>query len=134
MVIKRRKRYICLVMVFILFFLGMGIDVSNTDSSFSYNSSYINAQETYPQETEVSVFSPAICTLNMIRGGSQSLYNVSNSAIIRYHNKVYFSAFFLIAYLLYRSIYQSSECKEDGQLFLCRSVIIDYIHQKDSGE
>lgn len=87
MVIGERKRYICLIMAIILFFLGMSADVWDTDSFFAYPSTHTMVSSAFLEEE-----------------------------------------------LLYRSIYQSSESKEDGQLFSCRSVIIDYIHQKDSGE
>lgn len=134
MKVKKWKKNICCILATILLFFGMSGDVSVTDSSFLCTSNIASTTETSIAATEIGIIVPAVCTLNMLKGGSQAICSVVGGAVFRWQNKVYFSAFFLTAYLLYRSIYQSTESKEDGQLFLCRSVIVDYIHQKDSGE
>ena len=132
--IGSKEKNICCFLAAIILFLGMSVDISGTDSSFLCNSHIVNTTNETLQSLSAGFSEPVACTLNMISAGAQTMRAVANGTTFRGQTKAQVTVFFVGAYFLYRSIYQSSESKEDGQLFLCRSIIVDYIHQKDSGE
>lgn len=134
MKVKKWEKNICCILATILIFLGMSGEGTIADSFFSCAFNIAGNTETsiYAEDTGITV--PAVCTISMLKSGSQTIRSAAGGYTYRWQNKLYFSVFCAAAYLLYRFMYQSAESKEDGQLFLCRSVIVDYIHQKDSGE
>ena len=133
MKVRKWQKNMCCILAIILFVLGMNGDVVSVDASFLRSSNSVGTTDASLLAVDIGIEDPDVCTLNMLRTGSQTFINFTGG-MGNWKNKVYLSAFFIGAYLLYLAIYQSAEIKEDGQLFLCRSVTINYIHQKDSGE
>ena len=129
----RGEKIICCVLAMILFFLGISVEVKNADASFlhSENAAYstratISSTNHMEEET--------VCTLNMLINGSEVLRSNMSNSMVRGSYQTCLSFFIVGAFLQYLFYYQSAESKEDGQLFLCRTVVVDYIHLKDSGE
>ncbi len=130
---KKAIRYICCLLATILCFLGMSVELTNTDSTFLCALEYSNTSHISMISADTGVTENVECTLNMLKG-SHSLQNaMSNTASkVRIRTFVYIS--FCIATVWYLSISQKTECKENFEHICCKSVAVDYIHRKDSGE
>lgn len=126
--IKKFEKHICLIVVIAMFFIGMCLENAETDSSFlctrNIESDAIEA-ENYVMDTTT------VCTLDMIHNGTSSICRVLGSPMMRWQGSAILLFCIVGMFLQYLFYYQSCECKEDGQLLLCRSVAVKYIHQKD---
>lgn len=124
---------LCCFLAVILLFLGMSVEVKNTNSSFLCSKTVIGGSRVTISMTDYMEEEP-LCTLNMLTNGSEIFRsNISNS-MVRGSHRARLLFFIVGSFLQYLFFYQSAESKEDGQLFLCRTVVVDYIHLKDSGE
>ncbi len=153
---ETKGRIVCYIFAVILFFLGIGVEITTTNSSFLCS---LNVASTTDMTSTVSAISTGVtsnamlysnnqvieevpvCTLGMLASRTEALRGNMSISVLRKQSRGAF--FILIAgiflqYLLGRLIqegsYQGTESREDGQLFLCRTVVVDYIHRKDSGE
>lgn len=131
--LKGKKRICCLCAT-ILLFLGMSVSGAIADSTFlhvhnatSVSNAFLSSAEQYIQETSV-------CTVDMLSRSFQNASINRNASIGKGQHRLCLSAFHVANFMQYLFYYQSSELKEDGQLFNCRSLIVDYIHLRDSGE
>lgn len=153
MITKSQGRIICCVFAVILFFLGIGVEVTTTNSSFLCSQKAIGSTSTNNSESVANTLHAMIyanrqiieeapvCTPSMLENRTEFLRANRLMSTLRRHSRVFFLiliAGIFLQYLLGRltqvNSYQGTECKEDGQLFLCRTVVVDYIHRKDSGE
>ena len=130
MYVVNDNKFICYVLAIIVLFVGIG----NTT-----NSSFLHAENT---ECGVlasicaveEVEDAPICTLSMLHGRSFFQKLGAPDSMMRWQNRINHIFPIMQCFLQDLFCYQKAESKEDGQLFLCRSAIIDYIHLKDSGE
>lgn len=128
--LKKFEKQICFIIVFVMFFGGMCLEVIETDSSFLcandlYAESNAIEAESYVLE-EASIF-----TLDMIHNGTSAICRGLGNSMMRWQGSAVLLFCIVGMFLQYLFYYQSCECKEDGQLLLCRSVAVKYIHQKD---
>ena len=128
--LKKFEKQICFIIAFGMFFAGMCLEVVETDSSFlcaknTYAESSVLEAEDYLLE-EMSAF-----TLDMMYNGTSAICRGLGQSMIRWRGSGILLFCIVGMFLQYLFYYQSTECKEDGQLLLCRSVAVKYIHQKD---
>lgn len=129
--VKEKKRIICCVMAVILLFVGMCVETSTTDSSFlrasKEASSTIRSASYIAEEVES-------CTTDMLGKGTSTLrLNVGNHGS-KGQGKAIFIFLIVGAILQDLLYYQRTEGQDERQFVLCRSVAVDYIHQKDGGK
>ena len=129
MSITKKTRYISFAIAIILLVLGIRLAMPETDSSFLCTK---NTFDVTTFQADNLIKETPMCTVTMLNDGMSMMRNVSTT-ITRWRDKAKVIFLLLGVFLQYR-FYQSTECKEDGQLFLCRTVVVDYIHLKDSGE
>ena len=128
--LKVYEKQICLIIAFVMFFAGMCLDIPEADASFCCTNN--EEASAYVFEEESSVLTEAsVCTLSMIYNGTASLCRGLSNSLLRGHGGTVILLSIVGFFLQYLFYYQSEECKEDGQLLLCRSVAVKYIHQKD---
>jgi len=128
MFLEMKEKIICCVIATILIFIGMYVETPAIDSSFSNASKSTNASISSVNHIAEDVES---CTVDMLRRSTSVLRGYMENSGSRWNdraNLIFLVVGLFLQYLLY---YQSMECKEDGQLLLCRSVAINYIHHKD---
>lgn len=132
--VAKRDKFICCILVSIVLFLGFGVAMSTTDSSCLYTSNSNITTESFLSSVEHNIAETRVCTVTMLNRGANIVCGNVNATMSRWQSRE--SLLFLVVgfFLQYLFSYQSAEMKEDGQLFLCRSAIVDYIHRKDSGE
>ena len=119
---KRYEKQICFIMVIVMFFVGMCLEMAETDSSFLY-ANLVNAEADAIEAENYVMDQETVFALDMMHNRILTICRGLGNTIL------FFSIVGIsLQYLFY---YQSSEIKEDGQLFLCRSVAVRYIHQKD---
>lgn len=131
--LKGKKRVCCLCAT-ILLFLGISVSGAIADSAFLHVHNATSASNTFLSSAEQFVQETSICTVDMLSRGFQNASINRNASIGKGQHRLYLSAFHVANFMQYLFYYQSSELKEDGQLFNCRSLIVDYIHLRDSGE
>lgn len=122
------EKKVCCIMAVILLLSGMCVENFNADSSFLRVS-----EETSSTMRSASYVADEIasCTTDMLGKGNISIRtNVSNQ-VNRVQSRMILLFLYVGAILQYLLYYQSSEHRENGQLSLCRSMAVDYIHQKD---
>jgi len=132
--ITKSVKLICCILALVLCFLGFGVTMSFTKSSFFCAQKSGSVTETAIRLDEDVMEEICVCTISMLNQDMKYIRGNVVGLITRWQNRqflLFFVAGWFLQYLFY---YQSEECKEDGQLFLCRSAIVDYIHLKDSGE
>lgn len=142
MMIKTQERIICCVVAVILFILGIGVELATTDSSFLCTLNPMStAEAVYALDAsgEAQLYAvhqtiqeAPVCTLSMLGKGMESFRCVRMTQTITLLVGLFLQG--LLGRLKQEDSYQSAESREDGQLFLCRAVIVNYIHKKDSGE
>ena len=128
--LKMFEKQICIIIVIAMFFVGMCLEIAETDSSFlCAKNTYVelNAME---EENDV-IDSTTVCTLDMIHNGTSSICRGLGNPVMRWQGSAVVLFCIVGMFLQYLFYYQSCECKEDGQLLLCRSVAVKYIHQQD---
>lgn len=130
--VKVSGKIICCLIAVIVLFLGIGAEVSATDSSFSRAINETSTTNQTLRSTEGILDEAPICTLSMLQDGMRGIHGNMTSVMNRWQDRT-IVLFLVVGSFLQFLFYQSTESKEDGQLFLCRSVIVDYIHLKDSG-
>lgn len=133
MKVNVREKTICFILAIILFFLGMSVEISTADTSFSCSTNMKSTTESVIRSANY-VEEETVCTLNMLGNGCDFLRANMSSTITKGQYRAILSFLIVGSFLQYLFYYQSAESKEDGQLFLCRTVVVDYIHLKDSGE
>ena len=126
---KTKERFICCAVAAIMFFIGMCLDTTKIDSSFSYmmldaSAETINSVDYLTDDVDA-------CTLDMLAKGTMSIRGNVFGSMNKWQNRAVLLLLVVGSALQYLFYYQSEECKEDGQLLLCRSVAVNYIHQKD---
>lgn len=132
---ETRDRVICCLMAFILLTMGMCVETTTADSSFSRvsecTSESICAMSYISEQVEP-------CTTDMLGKRAVSFRSDLGRTANRTQNRTQSKAILIcttvgtiLQGLLY---YQRTEYKEDGQLLLNRAVAVNYIHQKDGGE
>lgn len=126
--LKTKERFICCLWAAIMCFVGMCLDTTETDSSFSCTTRVSSAMMCSVDYIEDDVDT---CTLDMLNKSVISIRGNIANALNKWQNRAVLLFFIAGVALQYLFFYQSAECKEDGQLLLCRSVAINYIHQKD---
>lgn len=126
---KINERIICCMLTAIMFFVGMCLEICETDSSFSYKDS-MHLEEIVSCENYV-VEDVEACTLDMLNQGFVSARSITVNSMSRWQSKAILLFLIVGEFLQYLFYYQSEECKEDGQLLLCRTVAVKYIHQMD---
>lgn len=126
-----KEKIICCIMAVILFFSGMCVDNSTADSSFLHAS-----KETSSSIRSASYIADEIasCTTDMLGKGSSTIRLTMGNQVSKGQSRTILIFSIVGAILQYLLYYQSSECREDGRLLLCRSVAVDYIHLKDGGK
>ncbi len=131
--VAKREKIICCLIAIVLFFLGMSVDVNNADDSFLYSKNELKSAETTIRSVN-HMEEETVCTLNMIANRNDVFRSNIASFMVKGQYRAILSFLIVGSFLQYLFYYQSAESKEDGQLFLCRTVVVDYIHLKDSGE
>lgn len=129
--VKEKERIICCVIAVILFFMGMCVETSTIESSFSDAS---NATTSTIRSASFIADEEESCTTDMLGKGTSTLrLNVGNYAG-KGQSKAVFIFLIVGAILQYLLYYQRAEGRDENQFVLCRSVAVDYIHQKDGGK
>lgn len=126
-----REQIICCMMAAILLFMGMSVDAKAAKSSVYCGTTEENA---YLSSVSYIVEDVVICTPGMLIKNNILVARVNTAPSVLKWNRMVPLIPILGTFLQYLFLYQKAESKEDAQLFLCRSLIIDYIHLKDSGE
>ena len=134
MTVNVREKTICFILAIILFFLGITVENSTVDTSFSRSKTEMGTTVSTLRSVKSVVEEETACTLNMIGNSSSFLRANMPNSITKGQYRAILSFLVVGSFLQYLFYYQSAESKEDGQLFLCRTVVVDYIHLKDSGE
>ena len=129
---KMNGKYMCCLFAVILFFMGIGVEVSAVDS-LSSRTIFSDYSQSSISSTEEIVTNEMVCTTNMLRSEIRAGRTVKTGGIYQWQGRAV-AVLFVVGNFLQFLYYQSSEGKEDGQLFSSRTVIVDYIHLKDSGE
>lgn len=129
----KSERFICCLLAIVLLFLGISVEIRNVDASFLRAKNEIGTTETIICSAD-HVEEETVCTLNMLTNGNDILRGNVTSSMVRGQYRAILSFLIVGSFLQYLFYYQTAESKEDGQLFLCRTVVVDYIHLKDSGE
>lgn len=131
--VEMREKMICCMLAAILFFWGISAGSTAMNSSFSRLANLTGTTNETLCSVKYITEETSVCTPAMLSKSIQMIRGNSARTMIRWQDRtvLLFLAGVFLQYLFY---YQSAESKEDGQLFLCRSVIVDYIHLKDSGE
>ena len=126
-----REKMICCIMAVMLLLSGMCVESSATDSSFSHAS-----EEAFSTIRSASYVADEIasCTTDMLGKGNASIRLNTGNYVNRGQSRIILLFLYVGAILQYLLYYQSSEHRENGQILLCRSVAVDYIHQKDGGK
>lgn len=132
--VTKRVKLICCILASILWFLGFGVVLSTTESSFLFADNISSSTENTIRSDEQVVGETRVCTLSMLHQNMEILRGNTIDSMTRWKNREFLLFLVVGWFLQYLFYYQSEESKEDGQLFLCRSAIVDYIHLKDSGE
>lgn len=132
--VNAREKTICFVLAIILLFLGMSVEMSAFDTSFSRTTNMESTTESMIRSVDPVVDGETVCTLNMLGNSSDFLRLHMPSSITKGQYRAILSFLTVGSFLQYLFYYQTAESKEDGQLFSCRTVVVDYIHLKDSGE
>ena len=127
------RRTICCLVAVIMLFLGISAEASAIDSSFLRASNVKSATSASINAIDNIAQSEPACTIAMLQNGLNALRACVNGGFGRGQIRMA-SMFLMVANFLQFLVYQETEGKEDGQLFLCRSVVVDYIHQKDNGK
>ena len=127
--LKINEKVICCVLAAIMFFMGMCLETTEADSSFSYATKSIS--DVTICSVDYITDDVETCTLDMLNKNTVCIRGNMASAVNKWQNRAVLLFFIAGSSLQYLFYYQSTECKEDGQLLLCRSVAINYIHQKD---
>ena len=132
MKVEWKERIICCLLAVILCFMGMCVETTTISSSVSYA---FSENESTLQPVSYIVEEAASCTPNMLSKTNNIFVrnNTANSSN-RWNSKAALVVLLAGAFLQDLFYYQNAQGREDGQLFLCRSVAVDYIHLKDSGE
>lgn len=125
-----RKRILCGIIAVIVLFMGMNIEKMMEQSSFFRAS---ETKDTYLSSICYVAEDTVFCTPTMLIGNYMPAVRMNSVPSTWKWNRVVPLTSILSTFWQYRFLYQKAECKEDAQLFLCRSVIVDYIHNKDSG-
>ena len=128
--LKKYEKPICLIIVIAMFFVGMCLEMAKTDSSFLCANT-INMESNAIEAENYVMDKTTECTLNMIHNGTSVVCRGLGNSMMRWQGSAIMLFCIVGMFLQYLFYYQSSECKEDGQLLLCRSVAVKYIHQKD---
>lgn len=132
--VKLSVKIVCYILTVVMSFWGMNIAVAITHSSFSHITKAASAvSETISADEHITeadvVYIPNL--MNQITGFMRN--NTTNTSV-RWQDRVVLLFWVVGVFQQYLFYYQSAECKEDGQIFSCRTAIVDYIHLKDSGE
>ena len=128
--LKKYEKQICLIIVIAMFFAGRCFEMLETDSSFLCAKNAYVSSDAIEADSYV-VESTAICPLNMIYNGTTTICRNLGNSVMRWQGSAVLLFCIVGMFSQYLFYYQSCECKEDGQLLLCRSVAVKYIHQKD---
>lgn len=128
---KMSRKILCCIVAVVLFILGISVEISAADSSFLDATNVTSTANQTLRSTEDIVEETPVCTPNMLQNSMNAIRGNMTSAT-RWQDRT-MVLFLIVVSVLQFLFYQSTEAKEDGQLFLCRSVIVDYIHLKDSG-
>lgn len=129
------RKLICMLIVIILFFRGIGVVSVTSGSSFSDSVNVSDIMSEVLYAVDYVVEEPVVCIPAMLsKGFSFSSHIAVAGNTIRWQNREVLLFLVVGVFLQYLFSYQSAEGREDGQLFLCRKMIVDYIHRMDSGE
>ncbi len=126
-----KQKIICCVLATIIFLWGISVVVTTANSSFLSSINVKSTTNTILCSTDHIMKESVVCIPSML---NKSMDAIRSRAGGSWQNKSVYLFLVVGCFLQYLFYYQSAESKEDGQLFLCRSVIVDYIHLKDSGE
>ena len=129
---KMNGKYMCCLFAVILFFLGIAAEVFAVDS-LPLHAIFSDYSQSSISSTEEIVANDMVCTTNMLRSEIRVGRTVKTGGIYQWQGRTV-AVLFVVGNFLQFLYYQSSEGKEDGQLFACRTMIVDYIHLRDSGE
>ena len=126
---ERRKQTICYIMAVILLFVGMSVDKTIAKSSFF---SVDTPEKSYVCSVNYIIEDAVIVTPGMLIRNNILVFRRNTMPSVLKWNRIV--SLILENFAQYLLGYENTESKEDAQLFLCRSIIVDYIHLKDSGE
>ena len=128
--LKKYEKLICLIIVIGMFFTGMCLEMVQTDSSFLCAKN-MDAEASLIEADSLLMDEESVFTLDMIHNSTSAICRGMSNASIKWQGSAVLLFSIVGMFLQYLCYYQSCECKEDGQLLLCRSVAVKYIHQKD---
>ena len=131
--VTKYERMICCFIATIFLLMGVSA-VFSVSNSFSLRTNTDNTTVMYINSVQNEVQDEAICTLSMLANNSKIIRESMSNSMMRGQYRFVLSFFLIASSVQYLFYYQSEESKEDGQLFSCRTLIVDYIHLKDSGE
>lgn len=129
-----KKNFICCILAMTLVFLGISVAMPTSDSVYLRTTSLESASNSSFYSVNNTIEEPLVCTLTMLNHGFNVIRGNLNGSMIRWQDRDILLFLVVGCFLQYLFYYQSFESKEDGQLFSCRSLIVDYIHMRDSGE
>ena len=129
---KVKGRYISCIFAVILFFLGIGAEITAVDS-LSLHAIFSDNTQSAISSSEEIIENAMVCTTNMLRSEIRAGRTAKTGGIYQWQGKAV-AVFLVVGNFLQFLYYQSSEGKEDGQIFSSRTMVVDYIHLKDSGE
>ena len=132
MKVKMNGKSICCLLAVILFFMGIGAEITAVDS-LSLHTYFSNASQSAIGSSEEVSTDVLMCTPSMLRSEMRASRGYRAGSLLQWQAKSA-AVLFVVGNLLKFQYYQSSEGKEDGQIFSSRTRIVDYIHLRDSGE
>ena len=127
--LKVNEKIICCILAIIMFLTGMCLDNIEIGSSFLCQN--LTRQDTTLRSVDYILDDIGSCTLDMLNKGTISIRGTVSNSVNKWKDKSVLYALVVRTDLQELFYYQSSECKEDAQLLLCRSVAVNYIHRKD---
>ena len=131
---NKKERIICCALAFILFFLGICMEPTSTDSSFFCALKETRGVEARVHQNDYIIETSDTCITSVLGSRTMICRSSTDQTSLRKQTRNVLVSSLVATMLQDLFFYQRAEAKEDGQLFFCRMLIVDYIHQRDSGE
>ncbi len=123
-----QKRILCCLTALIILFAGLPLEMEQMDS-FAFCTQ--NSSNSYVEPVSYIADDEPVVTLSMLKQPVLTSRVVEMRLATKLVTRLIFQAISMDTLRHILSFYQYEETKEDGQLFLCRCVAIDFIHLMD---
>ncbi len=123
-----QKRILCCLTALIILFAGLPLEMEQMDP-FAFCTQ--NSSSSYVEPVSYIANDQPLVTLSMLKQPLLTARVVESHFGTRLVTRLILQAVSVDTLRHILSFYQYEETKEDGQLFLCRCVAIDFIHLMD---